>query len=99
MSKKFLAVVTFLSVVMVTDLIRRHVLTSTTKRDLNIRDYGSLGDFIPEQLEKRNNSKSAGRSPGAEGVENVLKINKNSGITDHNTEGKDRIFLKNLSRS
>ena len=91
--------VTFLSVVLVTDLIRRHVLPSTVKRETNIRDFGYLGDFILEQLEKRNSSKSASRSPGATRVENVLKINKNSGITDHNTEGKDRIFFKNLSRS
>ena len=88
MPNKWLAVVKFLSVVLVADLIRRHILPSTVKREMN---FGSLGDLLEKLGKWNSSSKSASGASEAERVENVLQINKNNNISDDHTEGKTRI--------
>ena len=91
MSKKWLIVVKFLSVVLVTDLIRRHILPSTVKTEKNYKDFGSLGDLLEKLGKWNSSSKKASGASEAERVENVLQINKNNNISDDHTEGKTRI--------
>ena len=66
--------------------IRRHVLQSVMKREIN---FGDLKLEKMEKLEKRNLGKSV--TVGTELIENSFKMIKNNSTGDHHKKG-EKIF-------
>ena len=86
MLKNWLTILLISFVLFMSLTIRRHVLQSVTKREIN---FGDLKLEKMEKLEKRNLGKSD--TVGTELIENSLKKIKNNSPGDHHKEGK-KIF-------
>ena len=83
MLKNWLTIL-LISFVLFTSLtIRRHVLQSVTKREIN---FGDLKLEKMEKFEKRNFGKSV--TVGTELIENSLKMIKNNSTGDHHKKGR-----------
>ena len=87
-----------ISVVLCVGLItERRVLQSVMKREINFKNFVSLGDLKlgkMEKLEKRNFSKSD--TVGTELIENGLKMIKDNSTGDHHKKGKKRSHTKKV---